>query len=183
VPVGIGLLEVHEVSAPILEETVKVEHVDLRPSLLEGYALRDHRRTEKIGQPNTGRAGAEEQVLFISELLPFDLGGVDHAGQHDAGGALHVVVVNAVFVSIALQQMNCIDAGPVLEMYTALWIEFLDCCDELIHEGIELLGLRARLAHTKVQRVVQVLLIVGARIEIHGQQILRGHTGTGRVQL
>ena len=38
-------------------------------------------------------------------------------------------------------------------------------------------------AHAQVKRIVQILLVVGAGVEIHGQQVLWRHTGTSGVQL
>jgi hypothetical protein len=43
---------------------------------------------------------------FIAEFRALDLGGIDHACEHNSCRALHVIVVDAVFVPAALQQMN-----------------------------------------------------------------------------
>ena len=55
--------------------------------------------------------------------------------------------------------------------------------DELVHEGKELGSRGACLAHAQVKGIVQILLVVGAGIEIHGQQVLRRHARTRGVEL
>src|SRR5262249_55200198 len=84
---------------------------------------------------------------------------------------------------VALEQMHRIDTRPVLEVNAALWKHCLYGFDELVDKGIELLGLRARFAHAEIQRIVQVLLVVGAGVEIHGQQVLWRHSGAGGIEL
>src|SRR5258708_37514304 len=69
------------------------------------------------------------------------------------------------------------------EMNGAVRERILDRLDELVHEGKEFVGRRARLAYAQIKRIVQVLLIVGTGIEIHGEQVLRWHARAGGVQL
>ena len=59
----------------------------------------------------------------------------------------------------------------------------LNRLDELIDEGVKLFGRRPRLPHAEIERVVQVVLVVGAGVEIDRQQTLRRNAGAGRVQL
>src|SRR5580692_3276291 len=79
--------------------------------------------------------------------------------------------------------MHRIYPGPILEVNATLRKYFLHCLDELVDEGIEIFSGWAGLAHTQVQGIVQVLLIVGARVEVHREQILRWHTGASGIQL
>ena len=181
--VRVRLLEVDKVRAGRLQQSVDVEHVDPRLRVFQRHALRDERRTQQVGKADAGRAGAEEQVLLVLELRALELGRVDHAGKRDAGRALHVVVVDAVLVAIALQQVHGVHSGPVLEVDAALREHLLHGLDELVDEGIELLGRGACLAQAQVERIVQVLLVVGAGVEIHRQQVLRRHAGAGGVEL
>src|SRR4029077_14894428 len=55
--------------------------------------------------------------------------------------------------------------------------------DELVDEGIELLRRRPCLMHAQIERIVQILLVVGDGIKIHGQEILRRYSGAGGVEL
>ena len=130
---------------------------------MQRHAFRNQSGTQQVGKTDGGGTGAEEQIFLVLELRALDLGRVDHAGQRDARRALHVVVIDAVFVAVALQQMDRVAARPVLEVDAALREHLLHGFDELVHERIEVLGRRTRLAQAQVQRIVQVLLVVGAR--------------------
>src|SRR5262249_42337945 len=68
-------------------------------------------------------------------------------------------------------------------MDAALGEKFLDRQYELVDERIKFVRGGTCLAHAQVQRVTQVLLVVRTRIEVHREQILRGHPCTSRVQL
>ena len=171
------------VLTPGFEQTVDVEHVHPRPRILKCHPLLDERRTQQIREPDGRRAGAEEEVLLVLQLGPLQAGGVDHAGERDARRALHVVVVDAVLVAIPLQQMHRVHTGPVLEVDAALRKNLLHRLDELVNERIQLLCRGPRLAQTQVERVAQVLLVVGSRVQIHRQQPLRRDAGRCGVEL
>ncbi len=96
---------------------------------------------------------------------------------------MHVVVVDAVLVAIAPEQVHCVRARPIFEVNAAFREHFLYCFDELIDKGIKVRGRRARLAHSQIQRIVQVLLVIGACVEVHRQQVLRRHSGAGGIEL
>jgi hypothetical protein len=182
-PVCIRLLEIDQVCARRLQQSVDIEHVDPGLRILGGHALRNKRRTQQVRKANARRTGAEEQVLFVPQSGALEPGGVDHAGERDARRALHVVVIDAEFVTIALQQMHCVHPGPILEMDAAFREHLLHRFDKLVDKGVEFAGRRAGLAHSEIERIVQVLFIVGAGIEIHREQILRRHARASRVQL
>lgn len=61
---------------------------------------------EQIRQADAGGSGAKKKIPLVFELRAFELRGIDHACQRDARGALHVVVVDAVFVAVALEKMD-----------------------------------------------------------------------------
>src|SRR5215469_15375347 len=79
--------------------------------------------------------------------------------------------------------MDSVHAGPIFEVNAALRKYLLHGIDELVHKRIELIGRRACLAYTQVERIVKILFVVGSGVEVHGQEILRWHAGAGRVQL
>jgi hypothetical protein len=94
---------------------------------------------------------------------------------------LHVVVVDAVLIAVTFKKVDGVHAGPILEVNAAFRKYLLHCVDKLIYEGEQLLGRWPGLAHSQVQRIVQVLLVVRARVDIHGKQVLRRHAGAGGV--
>ncbi len=104
---------------------------------LQRHALPNERGTQQVGKTDAGRTRAKEQVLLVFQLCALELGRGDHAGKRDAGGALHVVVVDAILVAVALKQVNGVDSGPILEVNAALRKHLLHRFDELVDEGIE----------------------------------------------
>ena len=181
--VGIRLLIVKEILPGRLQEAVDVEHMDLRLRVLQRHPLRGERGTQQVGKTDTGRSRAEKQILLVLELRALELCRVDHARKRDAGGALHVVIVDTVLVAVTLQQMHRVAARPILEMDAAFREHLLHRRNKFVDKGIQLRGRRARLAQAEIQWIVQVLLVVGSGIQIHRQQILRRHPGRRRVEL
>jgi hypothetical protein len=55
--------------------------------------------------------------------------------------------------------------------------------DKLVHEGVQLLGRGALPAQPEVERIVEVLLVIGAGVEVHRQQALRRDAGRRGVEL
>src|SRR6185436_14956234 len=117
--VRVRLLEVGKILASRLQQSVAVEHVDPRLRIFELHALPNERRTQQVGKTNCRRTRSQEQILLVLKLNALYLAGVDHSGNRGAGGALYVVVVDAVLVAITLQQVDGVDARPILEMYAA----------------------------------------------------------------
>src|SRR5712672_1307110 len=150
-------LEVDKIRAARLQQSVDVEHVDPRLRVLQRHALRNQGGAQQAGQANSCRTSAEEQVLLVLELGALEFGGVDHAGKRDSGRALHVVVIDAIFVAVALEQVDGVRPRPILEMNAAFREHLLHRLDELVDERKKLRRRRAGLAHAQVKRVVQVL--------------------------
>src|SRR5260221_12530798 len=110
---------------------------------------------------------AEEQVLLVLKLRALELGRVDHAGKRDAGRALHVVIIDAVLVAVALEQMHSVRPRPILEVDAALRKHLLYCLDDFVDEGKQFCRRWSCLPQARTQWVVQVLLVVGAVISVH----------------
>src|SRR5262249_13533566 len=138
VRVRIRFLKVHQVGAAGHQQAVDVEHVNPRLRFLKAYTLINQRRTEQIRQANARGACTEEQILFVLEFGAFDLAGVDHAGEHDGGSALHVVVIDAVPLAVTMQQVDSVRSRPVLKMDAAFGKYLLHRFNELIHKREEL---------------------------------------------
>src|SRR5262249_33129161 len=100
-----------------------------------------------------------------------------------SGRALHVVVKDAIPVTVALEQMDGVGPCPILEVDTAFGKYFLDRFDKLIDKGEEFIGWWPGFAHAQIKWIVEVLLVIGAGIQVHGEQELRRHTRAGGVKL
>ncbi len=106
-----------------------------------------------------------------------------HPCESDPRRTLHVVVVDAVLVAVALEQVHGVRTRPIFEVNATLREHVLYCLDELVNKRKKIRCGRARLAHTQVQGIVQILLVIGTGVEIHGEQVLRRHSGAGSVEL
>src|SRR5215471_19049876 len=135
-PVRIRLLEINKIRAVRLKEAVDIEHIDSGLSVLERHPLLDHCRRQQIGETDAGGSRTEEKELFVSQHSPLHLRRIDHSGEYDSCCALDVIVVDAVFVAIALKQVNGVHTGPVLEMNAALREDLLNSFNELVDERI-----------------------------------------------
>src|SRR5258708_31442982 len=81
---------------------------------------------------------AEEQVLFVLQLGALEPGRVDHPRKGDARRALHVVVIDAVLVAVALEQVHRVRPRPILKVNATLRKHVLHRLDKLIDEGIKI---------------------------------------------
>src|SRR5262245_35351140 len=79
--------------------------------------------------------------------------------------------------------MDSVHTGPILEVNAALRKHLLYSFNELVHKRIEFIRRWASPADAEVQRIAEILFVVGSGVEIHGQQIPRRHSGAGGVQL
>lgn len=118
-PVSIRLLEVEQVRPGVFQESLDIEHVNVRPLLFECEPFLDHRRAHQVRETDTGRTRSQEEVPFVAQLRPLEPGRIDHARQHDSRRALHVVVIDAVLVAVTLEQVDgdvwvtkYVSAGP-----------------------------------------------------------------------
>ena len=137
--VRVGLLEVVEVGTSRLKQAVDIEHMDARLSVLERHPLLREGRAKQVCETDAGRTRAEEEIFFVLEFGALEFGGVDHASERDARGALDIVVVNAIFVAVALEQVEGVHAGPILEVNAAFRENLLHGLHEFIDEGEEII--------------------------------------------
>jgi len=151
--------------------------------VFERHPLRNDRRTQQVGKTDSRRTRAKEQVFLVFKLDTLELARVDHSGKCDARSALHVVIVDAIFVAIALEQVDGVCSRPILKVDAAFREHFLHRLNEFVDERIQLVGRWPGLAHAEIEWIAQVLLIVGTGVEIHGQQVLRRYSSAGGVEL
>ena len=123
----------------------------------EGQALLHHGGGDQAGEADGGGTGAEEEDALVADLAAGDLEGGDQSGERHAARALDVVVVAAHLVAVARQQVDRVAARPVLEVDAAVREHLLHRLHELVHEGVQLLGRRARPPQPEVERIVEVL--------------------------
>src|SRR6266404_6858622 len=102
------LLKIDKILAGRLQKAIDIKHVDPRLRFLERHALCNERRTKQVGKADTGRASAEEKVLFVLQLRALQLGRVDHPRKSDPSRTLHVVVVDAVLIAVALEEVDSV---------------------------------------------------------------------------
>ena len=79
--------------------------------------------------------------------------------------------------------MHRIRAGPILEVDAAFGKDFLHRADKFIHKGIEFLSRWPCFTHAEIQRIVKILLVIRACVQVHRQQIAGWNAGAGGVEL
>src|SRR5215471_18708191 len=119
--VSVRLLKIHQVLSSRLQQPVNVEHVKSLLRLFCCQAFLDKRRAQQVGESNPCRARTQEEIFFVAQFCALDLCRIDHAGEHDACRALDVVVVAAVPVAVAFEEMDGVNASPILEVNTTPW--------------------------------------------------------------
>jgi hypothetical protein len=108
--------------------------------VFERHPLRNERRTQQVGKTDSRRTRAKEQVFLVFKLDTLELARVDHSGKCDARSALHVVIVDAIFVAIALEQVDGVCSRPILKVDAAFREHFLHRLNEFVDERIQLVG-------------------------------------------
>jgi len=66
---------------------------------------------------------------------------------------------------------------------TAPGEDILGCHHEFLDELVQFRGRNPRLPQPQVQRVFEQRLVIGSEVDVHRQQVLRRHRGTGGVEL
>ena len=150
-----------------------IEHANLLASDVLRNTLLDERRDNQVGKTNGGRACAQEQDSLVLQLAAGYLQGIDQARERYACCPLNVVVIAANLIAITGKELDRIGAGPVLKVDTAVREHLPHRIHKLVHECVKLLGRRTVLTQSDVQWIFEILFIIGAGIEVHGQQPLR----------
>jgi len=110
----------------------------------------------RLARPIPAEPAPRNRYFSSFSFRALELGRIDHARQHDARCALYVVVIDAILVAVALEQVHASVTRPILKVDAALREYLLHRLDELVNKREKLLGRRAGLAQAQIQRVVQV---------------------------
>ena len=135
------------------DQSLSVEHPDLLPANIGRYALLPHPGDNQVSEADGGGAGAQKKDQLLLELPAGDLERVDQPRERHAAGALYVVVVAGDLVAVAGEQRDRIRTCPVLEVDAALRENLLHGIHELVNECVQLLGRRAMLPQSDVERI------------------------------
>ena len=157
------------------DEAAPVDEEDTRARVLVAKAFATQRLGEEARDPGRRRARAEEEETLVRETAARDPERSEDARERDRGRPLDVVVEAAHAVAVARQEPHRIRPGPVLELNAALGELGLHRRHELLDERVELFARRARPAETEVERIGEERLVVGSRVDEHGQRVLGGH--------
>src|SRR5262249_3318248 len=125
----------------------------------------------------------EEQDALLAERRVDDLERRGQAGEHDAGRALEVVVVTEDLLLVAVEEPDGVRPLPVLEVDAAAGEHLLYGLNELVHELVQPVLGRWRLAQAEVKGVGAERGVGRADIEEHRQEAAGRHGGAGGVEL
>ena len=146
-----------------------VHRADALPGLLVGEPGVAQRRHEEVGNPLRGRPGSAEDDALVAHRLTGDPQGRVHAGDHDRGGALNVVVERAQPVAKARELGDRVGLQKVFPLQDGVRVHAHHGVDEPIDEVLILASANPLVPQAEIQRVVQPLLIVRADVE-HDRQ-------------
>lgn len=126
-----------------------------------GSTLRHHGRDHQVGDAGRSFAGAEEKHSLVGEFFAAHTQCREQARERYRGGSLDVVVEDADFVAIFVQEPERRMVGEIL-----------------VVSGTA----QAFLAQADIVWVVQQVVVVGAYIKHHRQAVLRVYAGAGRIK-
>ena len=121
---------------------------------------------DRIGDAGAGRTGAEDDDPLVGELGPGDPAGGHDDGQGDGGGPLDVVVERAEAVAVAVEQPVGVGQGEVLPLEQHAGQGAVHRLDERLDEVVVGLAPQPLVPPAEVERVGQVLGVVGAGVEV-----------------
>lgn len=153
-------------------ETLGVTQPDAVLCLFVGKALTRKEALELHGNTDTGAACTEEEDLLVvkgpARGLAADTCRICEATEDDGAGALDVVVENTVVLLVAVQEEESALGAKVLELDDEIGVLFVEGVHDLVEE-LGVLGIgRPFSAETKVEGILELLLVVGTKIDADG---------------
>lgn len=85
------------------DETLGVDEVETAAGFILGHALPHEELHNLLGNPDTGRAGAEEDRAVVLARQAGPLDSVDDTAEDDRAGSLDVIVEASVGIPIPLE--------------------------------------------------------------------------------
>lgn len=78
----------------------------------------------------------------------------------DSPSALYIIVETCHVRRVSIQDPASVVEAKILKMYVCLGISFSTCLDKLVYKGVVLFALGAFLTETKIQFIVEKLLVL-----------------------
>ena len=167
-------LGVIEVLAPVVDHAARIDEHDGLPDGSLGHAVLEHRETQQAGDADARRPGPDEHDPCVGEPRPEAAQAGQHAGDHDRGGPLDVVVEGRHAVPVAIEDAQRVVLLEVLPLDEAVGPDLGDALDERLDERVVGRPPQARRPMADVQRVLEEGRIVGPDVE-------RDRQGDGRM--
>ena len=158
-------LGVIEVLAPVVDHAARIDEHDGPPDGRLGHPVLEHRETEQARDADARRARADEHDTRVGEPRPEAAQAGQHAGDHDRGGPLDVVVEGRHAVPVAVEDAQRVVLLEVLPLDDAARPDLRDALDERLDERVVVRSPQARRPMADVQRVVEQRRIVGPDVE------------------
>lgn len=106
----------------------------------------------------------------------------DIPSENDSTSALDVIVEATVRVAVAVQVAESLFTLKVLKLDNHVRVDLLGGLHELVHELLLDANRGALLAQAKVERILEVVLVVCTAVQDDGQSLVGVDTGGGSVQ-
>lgn len=158
-----------------------VDDPDARERFLVREALVHHPFDDALGDADAGAAGADHDDALVGELGIDALGanGAEEAGERDGAGALDVVVEAEEAVAVRVEDVVGVLRFKVLELHEGVRPAEGDGLEQLVHERVVIVAVKARVLHPEVVRVGEEGLVVRAAVE-HDREHLARVDAAGR---
>ena len=147
-----------------------------------GHPFLEHREPEQPGDADAGRPGADEHDPRVGEPRAEAAQAGQHAGDHDRGGALDVVVEGRHAVPVAVEDAQRVVLLEVLPLDDAARPDLGHALDERLDQRVVGRPAQPRRPMAEVQRVGEQRRIVGPDVERDRQRSGPGGCRCRRVQ-
>ena len=151
------------------DQPVAAERPEPARHLLVREAFADHLVAHHVRDAQPGRAGAVDDHPLVSHPRPSRPDRGERRGEHDGGGALHVVVEGAALVGVAVEDPPSVGRAEVLPVQHRAREQLLTRRDVGVDELVVALVADPRVPLAQVHLVVEQAQVVRAHIQHHGQ--------------
>ncbi|KAG7144875.1 hypothetical protein HYQ46_006384 [Verticillium longisporum] len=153
------------------DKTLRVDKPELFTRLLLAKAAASVVLDELLGNTNTSGAGSHEDQPLLLKRNARQVHSTNVATENDSSSALDVVVEAAVLVAVAVEVVESLLGVEVLKLHNHVGEHLSSSLHELVHERLLRLKRDALVTETEVEGVLEVVLVVGARVENDGQSL------------
>ena len=153
---------------------------------LQGFFARQaffgHSVGNQMSNARCRRPCPQEKHALFGELFALDAHGRVQTGNRHRGRTLNVVVKARDLVLPAFEQFKGVRVLEVLELDHHIGPAFASGFNEFLHQCVILFAVDSLLLQAKIERVVEVVFVVGAHIKRHRQHVLRVDAGASGVE-